>query len=400
MTHSWLADNNHDGLLCDAKMPRHPNKRAATSDKAGTLDASRPMPLPLSTQLSNYVVMRWPSIQSGEALCNPAWSAIPFAFMLGVMCTLLLVKLCGKRRQQTNSYARPTTRYASIESIIRHWRTHVRTAGSTSQSASVAREDGKEVDRGIPIDRSHSAQVRVAAITWNVGAQELTFDAALKLLSATELPSTTSSAQQPADIFTIGFQEAVPLNAKSISAHSLGVGRLAAQRAERALAILQAALRALYREDYVAVDEPVVLVGLCLVVLMRPGLYTDSRSLYPRRVVRETAACGYKGMGNKGAVTMRMQLRETTVCFITLHLPAGSSAEAAAAREVSLHECVTALGLKMQRAGVMAPLAHDLCIVMGDFNSRVNVPRAVAENAIEVRKLRIFSHQACVRSFE
>ena len=122
--------------------------------------------------------------------------------------------------------------------------------------------------------------------------------------------------------------------------------------------------------------------ALAVVVLLRSSLYTDARSLYPHRVLRETAACGFKGLGNKGAVAMRLQVRGATLCFVVVHLPAGSSSDAARSRETALHECVASLGLKLQRAGVMAPLAHDLCVVLGDFNSRVHLSREVAETAI------------------
>ena len=115
-----------------------------------------------------------------------------------------------------------------------------------------------------------------------------------------------------------------------------------------------------------------------MLVLVRPAWS-------PTRVARETCAVGFGGLGNKGAVALRMQIRTASLCLITVHLPAGSSAEAGVAREMALAECMMSLGVKLQHAGAMAPLAHDLCVVLGDFNSRVGVPREVAERAIDAR---------------
>ena len=282
---------------------------------------------------------------------------MPLAFALGVWSTLIICKLIAKKRPAAEP---PAT-------IVGELRKRV--------SVEVIGERASQANRlsAIASDLDHP---RLACFTWNIGAQELSFETAMKLLLSAELSSTSpEQLRSPADILCIGLQEAVPLNAKNALGSQLGMSRLATQRAQRALAMVQAALSALYREDFVAADEPVVLVGICMLVLVRPGWS-------PRRVVRESCAVGFGGLGNKGAVALRMQIRSATLCLMTVHLPAGSTAEAATAREMALAECMMSLGIKLQKAGVMAPLAHDLCVVLGDYNSRVGVPRDVAEKAL------------------
>ena len=69
------------------------------------------------------------------------------------------------------------------------------------------------------------------------------------------------------------------------------------------------------------------LVGICQFVLVRP-------SLQIAKPLRATAACGYAGLGNKGAVALRLQVgAAATLCVVTVHLPAGESAEASAKRD-------------------------------------------------------------------
>ena len=340
----------------DAKNDASTSKKQEKSHKSKRQRSKTPPPAPPSAVAQALETTAAFAISfANDARTNPS---VPLAFALGVLCTLILCKLAKKQRSR------------DATSVIGDLRKRVSMAVVGEGDSSVQNESKSGANLA-----EDPNQLRLACLTWNVGAAEMSFETATKLLLSAELPSSSrlqpQLQQSPADVFCVGLQEAVPLNAKN----ALGVSRLATQRAQRALAMLQAALNALYREDYVAADEPVVLVGLCLIVLVRP-------SWYPKKVVHDTAAVGFGGLGNKGAVALRMQLRSATLCLITVHLPAGSSSEATTAREMALAECMMNLGIKLQKAGAMAPLAHDLCVVLGDYNSRVGVPRDVAEKAI------------------
>ena len=59
---------------------------------------------------------------------------------------------------------------------------------------------------------------------------------------------------------------------------------------------------------------------------------------------------GFAGvLGNKGAVACRFQLRERSMCFVSVHLPAGSDSLDAQAREAALADTLNALTAKFGR---------------------------------------------------
>ena len=186
-------------------------------------------------------------------MTHPSAAPLAFAFTLGALVATLLLKLCTRRSAATPTHRRvsmfderppPAPKRISLTGIVESWRAKARERTAAASGTQ---------------DVAADLRLRVAAITWNVGAQEVTFPSAVKLLEAAEPPSSSV----PLDLVVLGLQEVVPLNAKSIGAHSLGVGKLASQRADRMAVMVQAALYALYREDFVVVAEPVVLVGLC-----------------------------------------------------------------------------------------------------------------------------------------
>lgn len=151
------------------------------------------------------------------------------------------------------------------------------------------------------------------------------------------------------------------------------------KRAIRAMEVLRGALSGLFREDYLPVAEPGILVGLVLVVLVRRRMLDSGLA----RVLSEVAPCGFAGvLGNKGAVACRFLLRNRSVCFVSVHLPAGTESSDTQARETALSDTLSALTAKFGRRSAPGPLAHDMCVCLGDFNSRVGVPRDVADAAI------------------
>lgn len=196
----------------------------------------------------------------------------------------------------------------------------------------------------------------MVAITWNVNAADISPDSARKLIEG--------ASPEMADAYLVGLQETVALNAKNV----LSIGGSSDKQAQRAAAAMQTALTTLYGQEYILVDAPATLVGICLFVLVRPSAQVS-------KPMREVAACGFAKLGNKGAVALRFQLDSASVCALAVHLPAGESAAAAISRDEAFAEVLESLGTKMTRRGVKAPREHDLCLVMGDFNSRVELTR-------------------------
>ena len=69
--------------------------------------------------------------------------------------------------------------------------------------------------------------------------------------------------------------------------------------------------------------------------------------------------------GNKGAVAIRMDLANTSICFVTAHLAAGFSNYDDRNRDYS----TISHGLRFQRNRSIDD--HDIAIWLGDFNYRI-----------------------------
>ena len=90
-------------------------------------------------------------------------------------------------------------------------------------------------------------------------------------------------------------------------------------------------------------------------------------------------------LGNKGGVAVRLQLGGTSICVVNMHLPAGDSDDAAVARDLAAQEVLELLGGGLSKEGYAEPLKHDLCVVLGDLNSRSHHNRDVALSLLSPR---------------
>ncbi|KAI8520793.1 Synaptojanin-1 [Branchiostoma belcheri] len=118
--------------------------------------------------------------------------------------------------------------------------------------------------------------------------------------------------EHPVDIYAIGFEEMVELNAGNIV-------MTASTDNQRAWASeLQKTISRDHKYILVASDQ---LVGVCLYVFIRPQL-----APFVRDVAVDIVKTGLGGAaGNKGAVAIRMLLFGTSMCFVCSHFAAGQS---------------------------------------------------------------------------
>jgi len=187
-----------------------------------------------------------------------------------------------------------------------------------------------------------------------------------------------------ADIYVVGLQEMVDLNAKNILTVTGNV-----ERQQDFDAKFWRVLRSM--GEFVKVRS-VALVGLYIAVFMRQDLSTEIRALDCDRV--KTGAGG--SAGNKGAVCVRFELGDFSFCFINLHLPAGQTAKNAAERNSDMRQVLhdafsdkTITGATRRRKegflrqGLFTAGSSDCCVVLGDFNFRLNLVRDFCVPAIE-----------------
>lgn len=148
-------------------------------------------------------------------------------------------------------------------------------------------------------------KVRVACLTWNVNGKNVVGE-----------PSEGARALQPwlwtadrTDVYAIGLQEMVDLTAVNVVAD----GKSAKKRAESWRETLDQALGPLGFYDLVAQKH---MVGVLLCVYARRGLACSEAAA-------ASVGCGVMGMlGNKGGVSVRVRVWDSTLCFVCSHLAA------------------------------------------------------------------------------
>ncbi|XP_007493342.2 synaptojanin-1 isoform X3 [Monodelphis domestica] len=214
-------------------------------------------------------------------------------------------------------------------------------------------------------------KIRVCIGTWNVNGGKQFRSIAFKNQTLTdwllETPVLTSIQElqdqrdKPTDIFAIGFEEMVELNAGNIVSASTTNQKLWAVELQKILS----------RDRKYVLLASEQLVGICLYVFIRP-----QHAPFIRDVGFDTVKTGMGGAtGNKGAVAIRMLFHTTSLCFVCSHFAAGQSQ--VKERNEDFVEIARRLSFPMGRM----LLSHDYVFWCGDFNYRIDLPNE------EVREL-------------
>ncbi|XP_044277958.1 synaptojanin-2 isoform X1 [Varanus komodoensis] len=205
-------------------------------------------------------------------------------------------------------------------------------------------------------------RIRVAVGTWNVnggkqfksnilGTSELTD----WLLDSPKLSGVSEFQDDycPADIFAVGFEEMVELNAGNIVNASTTNRKMWGEQLQKALS----------RTHRYILLTSAQLVGVCLFIYVRPHHVP-----FIREVAVDTVKTGMGGKtGNKGAVSIRFQFHSTSLCFICSHLTAGQSQ--VKERNEDYKEITQKLSFPMGRS----MFSHDYVFWCGDFNYRIDL---------------------------
>lgn len=177
-------------------------------------------------------------------------------------------------------------------------------------------------------------------------------------LSAWLCPPVDRSQQQP-EIVAVGFQEIVELSPQQImstdphrrQAWEEAVKNTLNENAER-----------LGSEEYVMLRGG-QLVGASLSVFVKASVLP-----FTKNVEGSVKKTGMSGMaGNKGAVAIRMDYANTSICLVTAHLAAGF----ANYEERNQDYRTISHGLRFQRNRSIED--HDTIIWLGDFNYRIGM---------------------------
>lgn len=200
---------------------------------------------------------------------------------------------------------------------------------------------------------SDTIHIHVGTFNVNGKSQGITED-----LSSWLCPPVDPSQQQP-EIVAVGFQEIVELSPQQIM--STDPHRRQAWE-EAVKACLNINAQNLGSEEYVLLRGG-QLVGASLSVFVKASILP-----YIKNVEGSLKKTGMSGMaGNKGAVAIRMDYANTSICFLTAHLAAGF----ANYEERNQDYKTINHGLRFQRNRSIED--HDTVIWLGDFNYRIGM---------------------------
>uniref|UniRef100_A0A3P8X127 Synaptojanin-1 n=1 Tax=Cynoglossus semilaevis TaxID=244447 RepID=A0A3P8X127_CYNSE len=216
-------------------------------------------------------------------------------------------------------------------------------------------------------------QIRVCVGTWNVNGGKQFRSIAFRnqtlndwLLDAPKiagLPEFQDSKANPIDIFAIGFEEMVELNAGNIVSASTTNQKLWAAELQKNIS----------RDHKYVLLASEQLVGVCLFVFIRP-----QHAPFIRDVAVDTVKTGMGGAtGNKGGVAIRLLFHTTSICFVCSHFAAGQSQ--VKERNDDYNEITRRLSFPMGRL----LYSHDYVFWCGDFNYRISLPNEEVKELIK-----------------
>lgn len=193
------------------------------------------------------------------------------------------------------------------------------------------------------IEYTSPMQIRVAVGTYNVNGgkhfrsvvykdlslSDWLLDSHINNLDLVDVNNVDNDLTEPADIYAIGFEEIVDLNAANIVAASTENAKAWADELEKVISRDNPYVLLTYQQ----------LVGVCLYVFVRPHHAPFIRDVAVDCV--KTGLGGHTGMhdellwsvliklyvttGNKGAAAIRLVFHATSMCFVCAHFAAGQS---------------------------------------------------------------------------
>ncbi|CAN1258582.1 Type I inositol polyphosphate 5-phosphatase 10 [Linum perenne] len=232
-------------------------------------------------------------------------------------------------------------------------------------------------------NRQTSEPFRIFVATWNVGGKSphsgLNLDDVLQV-------------HNQADIYVLGFQEIVPLNAGNV------LGAEDSEPAAKWLALINLSLNKSYavgsniasaaaaalgtRQMRYSLIVGKQMVGIFLTVWMKKELVQHVGHLRVSYISRGIMGC----LGNKGCISVSMSFHQTTFCFICSHLASGEKEGDELRRNLDVIEILknTQFPRICKSPYTNLPeriIQHDRIIWLGDLNYRI------ALNYSETRKL-------------
>jgi len=178
-----------------------------------------------------------------------------------------------------------------------------------------------------------------------------------------DLDQELGAEEKIIDMYAIGFEEMVDLDAKNIMNASK-------ENAKEWALELQKTLNRDHAYSLVTFHQ---LVGVCLYLFVRPELACHIRDVHV-----EECKMGMGGAtGNKGACAISLTYKSSSLCFLASHFAAGQKEVQERNRDYA--ETLKQLSFPNGRS----VLGHDYVFWCGDFNYRINLPRDEVKHAVD-----------------
>lgn len=179
-----------------------------------------------------------------------------------------------------------------------------------------------------------------------------------------DLEAVTESDNSASDIFAIGFEEIVDLNASNIMVASTDNAKLWADELQRVLS----------RDGPYILVTSQQLVGVCLYLFVRL-----EHAAHIRDVAVDSVKTGLGGAaGNKGAAAIRTVFYGTSLCFVCAHFAAGQTQ--VIERNADYAEITRKIAFPMGRT----LNSHEYVFWCGDFNYRVDMDKDEMKELIKL----------------
>ncbi|KAF8657630.1 hypothetical protein HU200_059779 [Digitaria exilis] len=257
--------------------------------------------------------------------------------------------------------------------------------GSVSKVLSVVAEDlGKRPLNG----QKEKFVCRVFASTWNVGGIAPSDDL--------DLENWLDTRANICDIYVLGFQEIVPLNARNVlgptkscisAKWNLLIGE-ALNKTERkgGAQLNQESINSSAMESSMQGFRCIrskQMVGIFTSVWVRSNLRPFIHHLDVSCIGSGIMGC----LGNKGSVSIRFMLHETSFCFVCCHLASGGKEGDVLLRNLDVDDILARTWFP-GRATQQLPekiLDHDQVVLLGDLNYRISLEEAETRSLVQAK---------------
>ncbi|WOL02609.1 hypothetical protein Cni_G11328 [Canna indica] len=208
------------------------------------------------------------------------------------------------------------------------------------------------------------------------------------------------------DIYVLGFQEIVPLSAKNVLGpekrrilarwnslirrtlnksfnHRARKEHKAGEKQQKVHPFKEGSSDGGFSRDFRCIVSK-QMVGVLVTVWVRREL-----QCYIRHPSVSCVGCGIMGcLGNKGSISVRFCLHETSFCFVCCHLASGGKEGAEMNRNSDAMEILSRTCFP-RGSSLDLPqkiLDHDRVILLGDLNYRISLPEATTRSLVEQEK--------------